>query len=213
MLKVLQDFHRAKNFGLAGVIIVLVAMFANYFFAFTQLPLLLSYILTIVTFVGWACIAYSLYLFSKFYQEEAIFKYALYFIALILVGGILMTLMGAAALASLAGGASISSVAGTVLLALIILIVILIAAYYFMYKSLSILAEKSGEKLFRISGILMLVGAATIIIVIGAFALLAGMIVLAIAFTSIKPPTETVQPPTPEHGAGEEPRKQQPESM
>ncbi|MFN4045910.1 MAG: DUF996 domain-containing protein, partial [Acidilobaceae archaeon] len=203
VLDLSSDFNMAKNLGLAGAIIVLIMSFVNFVLPLSlQLSVLISYVLAIAMLAGEALIVLSLYKFSKLYQEEAMFRYALYFIAAILVGNILSSLAGAAALSALAG-ASISDFMGFALLVIVIAVVALIIAYYFLYKSLGLLAEKSGEGLFRIAGILMLVGAVTLIIVIGFLLFIAGIIALIIAYINIKPPAETVQPPTAPPSAGE----------
>ena len=59
-------------------------------------------------------------------------------------------------------------------------------------KSFDILAEQTGEKMFGTAGLLLLIGAALTIIIIGLLKMFIAWIVLTVAFFSIKTP-ETFQ--------------------
>jgi uncharacterized membrane protein len=81
----------------------------------------------------------------------------------------------------------------TILLAVVILFLVLVAVAYFYRKSLKILADKTGVGMFRTTGTLLLVGAVLTIILIGIILIWIAMLLLAIAFFSIR----TQQPPPP----------------
>ncbi|MEM2755195.1 MAG: DUF996 domain-containing protein, partial [Candidatus Methanomethylicia archaeon] len=81
------------------------------------------------------------------------------------------------------------------ILSLVILVIFLILQAVFYKKSFTLLAEKSGEKMFNTAGMIMLIGAVLTIIVIGVILLLIAWILAAVAFLSIKTPAPTLPPP------------------
>jgi uncharacterized membrane protein len=82
----------------------------------------------------------------------------------------------------------------TILLAVVILCLFLLTAAYFYRKSLNIIADKTGVGMFRTTGTLLLVGAVLTIILIGIILIWVAMLLLAIAFFSMR--TQQPQPPT-----------------
>jgi uncharacterized membrane protein len=78
--------------------------------------------------------------------------------------------------------------------ALVVLFVFIVVAAIFLRRSLNTLSEKSGTHLFATTGLLVLIGAALTVIVIGFVLLWVAMILLAVAFFEIK--TEQTQPQT-----------------
>ena len=80
-----------------------------------------------------------------------------------------------------------------ILASLVILFVFVVVAAIFYRKSLNSLAQKTGVGLFGTTGLILLIGAVLTIIVIGFLLLWVAMILLTVAFFSIKP--ESAQPP------------------
>jgi uncharacterized membrane protein len=81
--------------------------------------------------------------------------------------------------------------------ALIILVVCLIVAAIFLRRSLVTLSERSGTHMFATAGLLLLVGAALTIIIVGVALLWVAMILLAVSFFELKTqPAQPVPPPT-----------------
>ena len=75
---------------------------------------------------------------------------------------------------------------------MVILFIFVVVAAIFYRKSLNSLSEKTGVGLFGTTGLIMLIGAALTIIVIGSLLLWVAVILLTVAFFSIK--TEPAQP-------------------
>jgi len=81
------------------------------------------------------------------------------------------------------------------LAAFVILWIVSIIAAFFVRRSLKTLTAKSGVGLFGTAGLLMLIGAFLAIIAIGIFLFWIALLLLAVAFFSLR--TETQQPETP----------------
>ena len=145
---------------------------------------------------------------ADYYNDEEIFKNALYgFIfgiigSVALVAFILMLVFGFATIspviAPLAGW-------GLVIITVAILYVFSLIAAIFYKKSLDSLAEKSGEHMFNTAGLILLIGAT--IPVIGEILKLVAWILAAVGFFNIKMPTQPPAPaPTPAVSTSEEKR-------
>lgn len=76
---------------------------------------------------------------------------------------------------------------------LVALFVFVVVAAIFLRRPLTTLSEKTGVGLFGTTGLLMLIGAILTIIVVGLLLLWVALILLAVAFFSIK--TQPTQPP------------------
>jgi uncharacterized membrane protein len=76
---------------------------------------------------------------------------------------------------------------------LVILFIFVVVAALFYRKSLNSLAQKTGVGLFDTTGLILLIGAVLTIIVIGFLLLWVAMILLTVAFFSIK--TKSAQQP------------------
>ena len=80
--------------------------------------------------------------------------------------------------------------------ALVVLFALLVVAAIFYRKSLSTLSEKTGVGLFGTTGMLILIGAILTIIVVGVLILWVALILLTVAFFSIKTePAPVAAPP------------------
>ena len=82
-----------------------------------------------------------------------------------------------------------------IIVALVILFALLVVSAIFYRKSLNTLSEKTGVGLFGTTGMLILIGAVLTIIAVGALILWVALILLTVAFFSIKPEPTTVEPP------------------
>ena len=80
-----------------------------------------------------------------------------------------------------------------ILAGLVVLFIFIVIAAIFYRKSLTSLAEKTGVGLFGTTGLILLIGAVLTIILIGFLLLWVALILLTVAFFSIKP--EPAQPP------------------
>ena len=76
---------------------------------------------------------------------------------------------------------------------LVVLFVFVVVAAIFSRRSLTILSAKTGVNMFSTTGLLMLIGAVLTIIAVGFILLWVALILLTVAFFSIK--TQSAQPP------------------
>ncbi len=83
--------------------------------------------------------------------------------------------------------------------ALVVLFALLVVSAIFYRKSLNTLADKTGVGLFGTTGMLILIGAVLTIIAVGALILWVALILLTVAFFSIKTEPATVAPPPQHH--------------
>ena len=85
-----------------------------------------------------------------------------------------------------------------IVVALVVLFALLVVSAIFYRKSLNTLSEKTGVGLFGTTGMLILIGAILTIIAVGALILWVALILLTVAFFSIKSePTTVASPPPP----------------
>ena len=88
---------------------------------------------------------------------------------------------------------SIAPFLGTFLIALVILFLVAVSVAYFYRKSLTMLAEKTGAGMFRTTGTLLLIGAVFTVILVGIILIWISILLLAIAFFSIRIPQSRPQ--------------------
>ena len=131
---------------------------------------------------------------SDTYREEGIFRNALYAV-IIGVIGIVTIIFAAIFIVGIAISIAPSipwhiaeGAIGTILLIIVVYFVILVLEALFYKKSLDLLAAKSGEKFLETAGLLLLIGAALTIIIVGLLLVLTAWIIAAVAFFSLKPP-------------------------
>jgi uncharacterized membrane protein len=194
------NFETSKNLGGVGAILMFIGIIP--FFAYSGIISLIGLILVLIALKGLA----------DYYSEAGIFNNALYAVIAAIVGGIATV---AVALVALVGffnelGVSIGNIAdwttdfssidwtsvglnvvgnfvAYILLALVVLFVFVIITAIFLRKSLGLLSAKTGVGLFGTTGLLILVGAVLTIILIGLILIWVAMLILAIAFFSMKP--------------------------
>jgi uncharacterized membrane protein len=149
---------------------------------------------------------------AEYYSEAGIFNNALYGVITAIVGGVVFIGVAFIALVDFLAelGLSFANVAdwstelsgidwttvglstignfiAYILLALIVLFVFVIITAIFLRKSLGLLSTKTGVGLFGTTGLLILIGAVLTIIAVGLILIWIAMLILAIAFFSIKP--------------------------
>ena len=209
------DFDKGRTLGLAGSILVLVAII----FWFITGPL--GFLLQLV---GLILILISLHTFSNIYGERIIFRdallsvligYGLPLVALI----ILLILFGFTILLPFTRPAPPgriedffgAQIAGALVVLVLIMVLVLLIAFvvsaYLWYRALNTLYLRSGEKLFRWAGlsylafaVSLIVGVVTAVILVGLLVILVGVllglaswVLLAIAFYEVKPPQPTIE--------------------
>ena len=141
---------------------------------------------------------------ADYYNDEEIFKNALYGLIFGIIGSVALV---AFILMLVFGFATISPVVaplagwGLVIITVITLYVFSLIAAIFYKRSLDSLTEKSGEQMLNTAGLILLIGAA--IPVIGEILKLIAWILAAVGFFSIKMPIQSpalapTPPPTPE---------------
>jgi uncharacterized membrane protein len=89
-----------------------------------------------------------------------------------------------------------SGIVLTLVVALIVLFVFLVVAFFFFRRSLGRLSTKTHVGLFGTAGLLMLIGAILTIILIGFLLIWIGLILLTIAFFSVREAAPTPAQPT-----------------
>jgi uncharacterized membrane protein len=201
------NVETSKNLGGVGAILMFIGVLP--LFAYSGIISLVGLILVLIAFKGLA----------DYYNEAGIFNNALYGVITAIVGGIVFV---AVAFIALVGfftdlGLTIGNVAdwstglagidwttmgfsvignfiAYIVLALVVLFVFVIITAIFLRKSLGLLSTKTGVGLFGTTGLLILIGAVLTIIAVGLILIWIAMLILAIAFFSIKP--QSAQPVT-----------------
>lgn len=173
---------------------------------------------SLISLVGFILVVIALHSFADHYKEAGIFSNALYgFIAgivgcVVSVGVFVATALSIitdlgiadwtsatewtdALAAETAFGILIDLIAAAIVAVVILFVFTIITAWLYR-KSLSLLASKSGVGLFGTAGLLLLIGAVLTIIAIGIFLVWISLLIVAIAFFSMRP-TEAESAPQP----------------
>ena len=204
-----MDIATSKNLGGVGALLLFIGVLpwiAPYGWALS----LVGLILVLMGFKG----------FADYYKEAGIFNNALYAVIVGIVGVVAVAavvVIGMAGfltaigfnMADWANAASWSSIDPTtisfdvVMQFLVYVVVALVVAFVFVLitaillrKSLGLLSSKTGVGLFGTTGLLLLIGAILTIIAIGIFLIWISMLLLAVAFFSVRT-QQTTPPPTP----------------
>jgi len=204
-----MDIATSKNLGGVGALLLFIGVLpwiAPYGWALS----LVGLILVLMGFKG----------FADYYKEAGIFNNALYAIIAGVVGVVAVAavvVIGMAGFLTAIGfnmadwtnAASWSSIDPTtisfdvVMQFLVYVVVALVVAFVFMLvtaillrKSLGLLSSKTGVGLFGTTGLLLLIGAILTIIAIGIFLIWISMLLLAVAFFSVRT-QQTTPPPAP----------------
>jgi len=160
----------------------------GYILVLLPIPLMIPLIWIFLNIAGYILVLISMYQLSNILRKPAIFQKAL--IGTILI---LADILIAFAFGLMAGISSFTSTRGEtgaifglglgVVVAIIVAYAISLAAFYFYKEAYDILAQATNQNLFKIAGLLLFIGAITVILFgLGALLIIVGEIVLAVAF-------------------------------
>lgn len=194
------NFETSKYLGGIGAILMFIGVLP--LFAYSGIISLVGLILVLIALKGLA----------DYYKEGGIFNNALYGVITAIVGGVVFVgvvffaLVDFLAEFGLAVGnvaewstelsqvdwttidfSIIGNFAAYIFLGLIVLFVFVIITAVLLRKSLGLLSTKTGVGLFGTTGLLILIGAVLTIIAVGLILIWIAMLLLAVAFFSIKP--------------------------
>ncbi len=203
-----MDIQTNKTLGGVGALLLLISC----------LPFI-SPVVGILGLIGFILVLVALNGFADYYKEKGIFNNALYGVIIFIIG-IVVTIAAAIYIlvdflaslgidftnwqslqsidwASIITPDKILELIGSGIIALVLLFIFCILSAYFFKKSLDMLANKTDVKLFATTGLILLIGAVLTIILIGFILIFVAMILLIIAFFSIKTPASTPEIPKP----------------
>ncbi len=208
MRLILMDFQTSKNLGGIGALIMFLGPLLSAVNAFGGLLSIVGFILLLI----------ALHSFADHYKEVGIFNNALYGFITGIVGVVVSVGAFVAVAISVITDIGITDwtnaaewfdtmatetaielfleLAAAAITAIVILFVFAIITAYLYRKSLSLLSSKSGIGLFGTAGLLLLIGAVLTIVVIGVVLIWISILIVAIAFFSMKP-TEAESTPQP----------------
>jgi uncharacterized membrane protein len=198
-----------KTLGGVGALLMAISPFLGFFTGFLSVLGLVGLILVLIAMKG----------MSDHYNEGSIFNNSLYGVILSIVGGVVfaaalvMTALSffsdigidvysdwsdPAVLSSINWGEgffldTLMTHLAALIGSFVILFIFIVVAAIFYRKSLTTLAEKTGISLFGTAGLLMLIGAALTIIIIGFLLIWVAVLLMTIAFFQIR--AEPMQPP------------------
>jgi len=197
-----------KSLGGVGAILLVIGTipFAG---VYTGILALVGLILVLIAIKG----------LSNYYNDSSIFNNALYAIIIAIVGGIVSIVAVVTSAIDLLDKIgihpsnwtdwsmlqkfdwtsvkwdTITSYVTVILLSLVMLFVFAIVTAIFLRRSLNSLSSRSGVGMFGTAGLMILIGAVLTIVLVGFILLWVAMILLAVAFFSIK--TQPAQPTAP----------------
>jgi uncharacterized membrane protein len=192
-----MTLESSKTLGEIGALLMVIGPLAG---GYTGVIGLVGLILVLVAFNGLA----------DYYKDRRIFTNVLYGVIAAIIGAVIAVVIVLTAAFGILSvlGVSMSNWAGiqtfnwqkftnwsaiapflvAIVGALIILVVSIVVTAILLRRSLDILSEKSGVRMFATAGLLFLIGAALTIVVIGLVLLWVAQILLAIAFFEIQIP-------------------------
>jgi uncharacterized membrane protein len=194
----------SKNLGGAGALLIFLGPILS------ALPAGIGGWAGILSLVGAILVLVALKGFADLYKEQGIFKNTLYAIIVAIVGVVLFVVLVISVtvdffnalglnITNLQDWSSLSSInwqslnmdlvfrfAGTLLLNAVVAFVFLIITAVFLKKSLVLMANKTGVGMFGTTGLMLLIGAILTIIFIGPILVWIAMLLLAVAFFSVK---------------------------
>jgi uncharacterized membrane protein len=130
---------------------------------------------------------------AEHYRDDGIYRNALY--------GFIFGIVGVVAVAfvviTLFFGwffevGSFSGILGAIILTFVVVFIFYVLEAVYCRRTLDSLADKSGEKMFDPAGLLLLIGAALTIILVGLIIVFSAWILVAVAFFSIREPATLV---------------------
>jgi len=208
-----MDLTTNKNLGGVGAILMFISPLLTFAAPYAGLLGLIGFILVLIALKG----------VGDYYNENGIFNNALYGFIVGIIGGVVsIAVFIGTALAIIADIGisdwmnpnewtaaftteavldSLLTLLGAIVIAFVILFITIILTAWFYRKSLNLLSTKSGVGMFGTTGLILLIGAILTIVVIGLLLIWIALILLAVAFFSIKttagPSPEAAPPPPP----------------
>ena len=217
-----MELDSSKNLGGIGALLIFLGPLLS------ALPRVGGYT-GLLSLVGAILVLIALKGFADYYRENGIFNNALYAIIAAIVGVVVFVSVLIIALveffadlglniSNLQDWSSLSSIdwqtlgnfdfifrfIGVILIGVVVLFVILVITVVFLRKSLGLMASRTGVGLFGTTGLLLLIGAILTIFIIGILLIWIAMLLLAIAFFSIRPQ----QAPSPPSATSTQPQTQ-----
>ena len=204
-----MDIATSKNLGGVGALLLFVGALP-WIAPYGWILSLAGLIMALIGFKG----------FADYYNEAGIFNNALFAVIAGIVGVVAVAavvVIGAAGFLTAIGiniadwtnAASWSAIDPStisfevimqflvyVVVALVVAFVFVLIAAILLRKSLGLLSSKTGVGLFGTTGLLLLIGAILTIVVIGVLLIWISMLLLAVAFFSVKPQQEQPTVPT-----------------
>ena len=209
-----MELESSKNLGGIGALLIFAGPLLS------ALPRVGGYT-GLLSLVGAILVLIALKGFADYYRENGIFNNALYAIIAAIVGVVVFVSVLIIALveffadlglniSNLQDWSSLSSIdwqtlgnfdfifrfIGVILIGVVVLFVILVITVVFLRKSLGLMASRTGVGLFGTTGLLLLIGAILTIFIIGILLIWIAMLLLAIAFFSIRPQQAPSPPST-----------------
>ena len=199
-----MTLETSKNLGGAGALLIFLGPILS------ALPAGIGGWSGILSLIGAILVLVALKGFADYYKEQGIFKNTLYAIIVAIVGVVLFVVLVISVtvdffnalglnITNLQDWSSLSSInwqslnmdlvfrfAGTLLLNAVVAFVFLIITAVFLRKSLVLMANKTGIGMFGTTGLILLIGAILTIIFIGPILVWIAMLLLAVAFFSVK---------------------------
>ena len=216
-----MSFESSRSKGrIATLLIVLLPIISSVVyvpFYFLRLPtnniIYLSLVLSAVSYAGYILFLVAMKGMSKVYKDARIFKNSLYGFSASIIGAVVFLVVAFGFLVPIldqltayTATPSTAPPLSIIVSFLQVMVVVLIGGSvfaaingFFYRRAFYVLAEKSGEGNFRTAGLLMVLGGALTIVVVGGLLFFIGWIIAAIGFSSLKPkPTQTYTPPSQE---------------
>ena len=203
----MASLNQAKTLGGIGSLFTLFSGFLFWLPDFTGTALLI---------IGLVLMLVAVKNIADVVGDQSIFSNMMYSVILAIIGPIIAIVVVVAAAASVVGslggfvpGSTILppaflAVLGIIILAVIVLIVCIIVSTIFLKKSYDNIAVRLRVDMFKTAGLLFLIGAATLIVVVGILILFIAAILQVVAFFSIPdqvmpqmPPQQSWGPPPP----------------
>ena len=211
-----MTMETSKNLGGIGALLIFVGPLLGYLpgiGGFGGILSLIGAILVLIALKG----------FADYYRETGIFNNGLYALITAIAGGVLIVALVIFAFVDLFAElgldmrniqdwSAISQIlpevtnfdmilrfAGIALLALVVLFLVLVFTAFFLRRSLGLMATKTGVGLFGTAGLLLLIGAVLTIIIIGIFLVWIALLLVSIAFFSVR--VQQMPPPPASSGA------------
>ena len=216
-----MSFESSRSKGrIATLLIVLLPIISSVVYVplyFLRLPtnnvIYLSVVLSALSYAGYILFLVAMKGMSKVYNDARIFRNSLFGFVASIVGAVVFLIVAfgflvpildqLTAYAATPGTVPPLSIIVSFLQVMVAVLIggsILAAINGFFYRrAFYALAEKSGENNFRTAGLLMLLGGALTIVLVGGLLFFIGWIIAAIGFFSLKPKsTQTYTPPSQE---------------